>query len=236
LLPVSAARPTDELDEAAVRAGLERAFEKLRAEYEESGGWLYVGPRDRDEDWGWIGPYAWSEADFTYKFARLLEEEFPRAVHLEMPINERMRSDLDPLPEGVKRRLPQYIDIVVANLESLASLDATADSAGAAFRARRHEAFIEAKWFPKASRHFEGIDRRRFLKSVPADIRRLHAHLKAGRCAVAAMLVVDDGGAFLPRLLAEAAEPDCLRAALDDVCLFPLAPPETRAHKATHAP
>jgi hypothetical protein len=86
LLPVSAASLRDELNEAEVRAALERAFGKLRADYEESGGWRYLGPRDADEQWGWIGPYAWSEADFTYKYARLLEEEFPRAVRLEMPI------------------------------------------------------------------------------------------------------------------------------------------------------
>jgi hypothetical protein len=65
---------------------------------------------------------------------------------------------------------------------------------------------------------------------------RLHVHLKARRCAVAAMLVADDRGTFLPRLRTEAAQRDLLRAALDDVCLFSLAPSETVAPTEAHAP
>jgi hypothetical protein len=66
---------------------------------------------------------------------------------------------------------------------------------------------------------------------------RLHAHLKAGRCAVAAMLVVRRSRHLPPaRLRANAAETERLSAALDEVLLFPLAPPETVAHTETHAP
>jgi hypothetical protein len=211
----------DPIDEARVRAALERAFAKLRIEYEQSGGWLYPGPKDAEEDWGWIGPYAWWEADFAHRYAMLLEEDFPGAVHLEMPINERMRADLDPLPEGVKRRNPQYIDIVVTDLASLDHLPATARGAGAAFRSRRHEAFIEVKWFPKAAKRWDGPDFDRFIRSVPADIERLDAHLNAGRCAVAAMLVVDDRGRFLPRL-----SQHTLR---EGVLVFGLTPPPSTA-------
>jgi hypothetical protein len=196
-------KPSAAVDEASVRSGIERAFAALREDYEDYGNWRYPGPMDADEEWGWIGPFAWSEADYAHRFAMLLEREFPRAVHLEMPINERMRSDLEPLPEGVRRRHAQSIDIVISDLGEIAALPQTALDAGRAFRARRHEAFIEVKWFPKAAARWNGIDRDRFLKSVPADLARLERHLVAGRCAVGAMLVVDDRGTFLPEVTSD---------------------------------
>lgn len=203
--------------ESRIREGIYRAFAQLREEYLRLGSWLYVGQRDADEGWGWIGPYAWSEADYQHRFASLLEQEFPRAVHLEMPINERMRSDLDALPADVKRRSAQYVDIVISDLSALAELPQTHDGAGAAFRSFEHEAFIEVKWYWKAAARWEWKDLRRFLRDVPADLTRLHAHLAAERCSVAAMLVVDDRGSFLPRLPSE------LRP--DDVILLELSPP-----------
>jgi hypothetical protein len=202
---------------SSVETRIETAFTLLRADYVSQGSWKYPGQRDADEGWGWIGPYAWSEADYQHRFASLLEEEFPGAVHLEMPINERMRSDLYPLPPGVKRRSPQYIDIVISNLAFLADMEQTAEAAGATFRKHQHEAFIEVKWYWQAAARWTGNDRKRFLADVRSDLNRLHVHLQRGRCCVAAMLVVDDRGTFLPQLPGDAVPAG--------VMLLPLAPP-----------
>lgn len=202
-----------------IREKVFAAFAALRADFTRAASWKYPGALDADESWGWLGPWAWSEADIQHRFATFLEQQFGvGAVHLEMPINERMRSDLDPLPPDKKRRATTFIDLVVADLAELSGLPQTADGAGAAFRARRHEAFIEVKWRNKAAATWFGLDYKTFSDEVASDLERLHLHHLRGRCSVAALLFVDNDGRYWPKFLSEHQVPN-------DVLQLVLAPP-----------
>jgi hypothetical protein len=110
-----------------------------------------------------------------------------------------------------------FIDLVVTDLAELAALPQTAEGVGAAFRARRHEAFIEVKWRSRGAERWLWHDYQTFSTETSADIERLHLHRQAGRCTMAAMLVVDNRGSFWSQLQSEQQFPD-------DVLLLALTP------------
>jgi hypothetical protein len=181
------------MDDAEIRSRIQSAFAELQRLYGVEGGWRYPGYLDADEQHGYIGPFAWSEADVKRRFAAFLDERLPGAVHMEMPIRPGTRSDLDPLPPGA-RAVTKYIDIVVSDLSGMPD---DYLEAGSVFRGRRHEAFIEAKWFPKASERWFWDGMKRFKEQVPGDVTRLAVHKARGRCSIAAMFIVDDDGRYV---------------------------------------
>lgn len=72
------------------------------------------------------------------------------------------------------------------------------------FRTRPHEVFCEVKWFHRGSPKWDKHNwREKVLKGVPPDLKRLGGHLNAGRCQVAAMLIVDDTGEYWHRIPVE---------------------------------
>jgi hypothetical protein len=115
-----------------------------------------------------------------------LDLEFPLKVHCQFKLNKTTRADFERVPR-------QAVDIVVSDLSAFADPEADA----AAMRTMTHDAFIEAKWFPKgwhkSSWEFDGRGR---VKEVQDDLNRLADHLAAGRCRVAAMLIVQDEDFF----------------------------------------
>ena len=123
-----------------------------------------------------------------FRFALELEREFPRQVHCEVKLNTSTRLDF---PEGDEKA--QQVDIGISDLTGFAA-DYTAYDR---FRRHHHLAFIEAKWFLKgwAGHQWEFVARDQ-VASVQQDVDKLQRHLRLGRCAVAAMLVVDDEDFF----------------------------------------
>lgn len=176
----------------AIRAKILTAFGHLKATYALNGAWRYPGSRSGEE--GYLGPWGWSEGDYQYQLARLLEVEFPGCIHVEMPIRPCMVRNLG-LPQGA--RGIEHIDIVVSDLSALSP---EPEEAGRQFRAHRHEAFIEVKRYLKADPRWKSTNWRDFKKAVPADAERLGRHLVAERCVLAMMLIVDDWGCHVPRM------------------------------------
>jgi hypothetical protein len=193
------------MDEPEVREHIRRAYVSLRASYDQLGGWRFPGYLD-DADQSYVGPWAWSEGDIQRHFANALSAEFPPEwVHLEMPLRIGTRQDLEPPGPG-KRATTTHIDIVVSDLSGLPNdlRHASPDEVRAAslgFRGRTHEAFIEVKWFHKGSPKWDAHNwNAKVVPGVPPDMKRLAGHRRAGRCLAAAMLVVDDTGAYAGRL------------------------------------
>jgi hypothetical protein len=182
------------MDRSEAQRRVAAAFAPLQAAYFERGGWKYPGFLTEADGYSYPGPLAWSEADFQYRFAKLLETEFPDcAVYLELPLRARTRPDLSLLP-GAKGST--HIDIVVTDLSGVVADDPARE--GTAFRTRCHEAFIEVKWFLKSYERWKFHHCRSFRKGVPADLERLSAHQGAGRCLAAALLLVIDAPWVMP--------------------------------------
>jgi len=188
-----------------VRAGIRSAFARLQEQYRALGGWRYSGSLPAEEGYGYLGPWAWSEGDYQYKFARLLEDEpgFRGHVHIEVPLRPAFRSGLDLSPGALGT---SHVDIVVTDFTDTLP-DATVD-AGDLLRDHCHSAFIEAKWFLKSAPRWRNINWRAFERGVRSDIQRLSKQQKNGWCQVAAMLVVDDWGWHAWRMWTEWADVD----------------------------
>ncbi len=191
-----------------VQERIESAARRLQVDYSRCGGWRseYAGYLDVDDPAfpGYVGSFAWSEADIQHRFANLLHDEFGEleadgdsAVHLELPIREGTRSDLDPVVAPARRRV-QHIDIVVTDPRHLRGVPADQPSGiGHAFRGQQHLAFIEVKWFHKGSTRWTRHNwNAKVIKGVEPDVDRLAEHVARGRCLVGAMLLVDDTGAY----------------------------------------
>jgi hypothetical protein len=181
-------------DEDAIVGSLYTAFRSLKTRYLEVGGWLYPGDLGESRGYGFLGPWAWSEGDYQYQFARALEVEFPGSVHLEMPLKPAFRSGLELAPGSKGTR---HIDIVVSDL---ASLPVDHAPAGRLFRERTHEAFVEVKRFMKGREEFRNINWRDFCKGVSGDAARLSEQKARGWCQVAALLIVDDRAWHVDRM------------------------------------
>ena len=193
------------------QARVERAFRRLQFEHAKIGGWRerYGGYLDEDDAAfpGYVGPFAWSEADLQHRFANHLSDAFydldsfgRTAVHIGLPIRVGTRADLDKTEEG-EWPPQQHIDIVVNDPDAIPDGDhATPSEIGHAFRSQQHLAFIEVKWFHKGSTHWDAQNwKKKVVKGVQPDLDRLEQHLLKGRCLVAAMLLVDDTEAYLDR-------------------------------------
>lgn len=160
------------------------AFDRLVAAYERWGGHRYHGWTSYEDPRNYFGPVIRSEGDCVLRFAMELEREWPEAVHTEFPVSKANFANYDPAAE---RR--QRVDLAVTDLSRFVEDETSQER----FRSLRHQVFIEAKWFTKGWRGgpFE-MDAKKRVASVEADARKLANHLRLGRCAVAAVLVVDD--------------------------------------------
>ena len=163
---------------------LHAAFDRLVAEYAEFGGHRFHGWTTADEPRNYHGPLIWSEADCVYRFALELEKEFPRQVHCELKVNKNTRLDFPDADEKA-----QQVDIGVSDLTGFVGDETAYDR----FRQHQHLLLIEAKWFLKGWRglQWEYVAHDQ-VKHVQTDLDKLARHLRLGRCAAAAMLVVDD--------------------------------------------
>jgi hypothetical protein len=206
-----------------VRAGIAHAFDAFHVEWVKNGGYRYPGYLDEAEQ-SWVGPWAWSEADLQHRFANELDRQFAslsRArdephVHLEMPVRIGTRSDL---VEGEPR---QAVDIVLTDPGQIPRDDA--ELASRIFRSMTHLAFVEVKWFHKGSpRWLEKNWHDKVVAGAQPDINRLAEHVRAKRCHVAAMLLVDDTQHYTGRIKEELDWPSevmplvCDRSAVTDV-------------------
>jgi hypothetical protein len=164
------------------------AYERLLSAYAEWGGHRFHGWTDYPDARNFHGPVIWSERDCGLRLAMELENEWPLGVHMEFAIGKATRDDYVPADE---RR--QRVDVAVSDLSGFHEDETTA----ARYRTWRHEAFFEVKWLLKGWRgeRFER-DARRRVTEIAADRSKLARHLELGRCAVAAMFVVDDEGYF----------------------------------------
>jgi hypothetical protein len=180
--------PTVGSDIAGVKNRLHAAFDRLLVEYAELGGHRFHGWTRSDEPRNFHGPLIWSEADCVFRFALELEKEFPRMVHCELKVNKNTRLDF---PEGDETA--QQVDIGVSDVTGFVGDETAHDR----FRQHQHVLLVEAKWFLKGYRGFQweyvAHDQ---VSSVQTDLDKLARHLRLGRCAVAAMLVVDDEDFF----------------------------------------
>ena len=170
-------------DEGSIEDGLANAHADMLRWYAERGGHRFHGWIDHKEPRSYLGSGIWTEADCVFQFARQLEVQFPGCIHLEFKINKATRG---PDFEGGPR---QSIDIVISDLDRFIEDE---DSL-ARFQALRHDAFIEAKWLKKGlwGEKWEHMATKQ-TEAVLRDAERLQLHLDAGRCQVAAVLVVDD--------------------------------------------
>jgi hypothetical protein len=223
------------MEEHEVRERVQAAFHCLQSEYVKFGGWQprYGGYLDEDDAAfpGYVGPFAWSEADIQHRFANDLSEQFRSletsgrpAVHIGLPIRVGTRDDLEKDESG-KLPAQQHIDIVVTDPNGVPDGDDVAPTElGRAFRSQQHLAFIEVKWFHKGSKHWEKHNwKAKVVAGVQPDLDRLEQHLAKGRCLVAAMLLVDDTGAYLDRYDELAWPADVLRLSVDRRTALPKA-------------
>lgn len=171
-------------DREAVLRGTRAAHARLLDAYADWGGHNFYGWTVQEDSQNFLGKTIWSEADCVFRFGVELEKEFPGQVHFELNLGKATRADYDP-----QKDKQQNVDIVVSNLDAFEEDETSMDR----FRAKTHEAFIEAKWLKKgwwnqswqrdAFKQVEGITR---------DAARLQDNLDRGRCLVAACLIFDD--------------------------------------------
>lgn len=179
---------TSDPDEVAcrVRVGLYDAYRSLLRGYAEWGGWRYHGWTHQADGRNYYGPAIWSEADCVHRFTLALEQMFPGQVHCQLGVNRALFAEY--VPEVDPR---QAIDIVVSDLAGFVE----GEDSQEAFRSRRHEAFVEAKWLKKG-RWKKFPEHRGRARGIAKDLLNLQRAIQRGRCLVAAMLVFDDECAF----------------------------------------
>lgn len=160
------------------------AYLRMLQGYARWGGHSYYGWTEQTDPRNYLGPAIWSEADCVLRFAFELEKDFPGQVHLELPMATWTLQDYDP-----KLDARQYVDLVVSDFSNFVA-DGDAQTR---FKTKRHDLFVEVKYFKKAAHGPFKFDLKKKLPSVSADIARLNRHMERGHCRHAAMLVVDDG-------------------------------------------
>lgn len=163
---------------------LHAAYLRLLRRYAVWGGHRYFGWTEQAEPRNYLGPLVWSEADCALRFAVELEKEFPEQVHLEFPLAQWTLTDYDPA-----RDKKQFVDLVVSDFGAFEAHEV----AQAAFMSKRHDLFVEVKYFKKQAHGPWKFDLKKKLPWVVADIERLARHLERGHCRRAAMLILDDG-------------------------------------------
>lgn len=163
------------------------AYDRLVDAYAHWGGYRWHGWTDYPDPSNYQGPTVWSERDCGLRLALELEREWPESVHMEFAIGKASRSDFA-APEKAQR-----VDVAVSDLTAFVEDEMSQER----FRTRRHEAFFEVKWLLKGWRgqRFE-MDAITRIASVQTDVAKLAHHRSLGRCAVAAMFIVDDEDFF----------------------------------------
>lgn len=163
---------------------MQAAHERLLRVYAELGGHNHFGWTVQEEGRNFLGTMIWTEADCVFRYGLELEKQFPGQVHFELGLNQATRADYKPKEQG-----QQKVDIVVSNLNAFVEDDTSMER----FRSMTHEAFIEAKWLKKGwwgeKWEHDGYGR---VTGIASDAARLADHVRAGRCRVGAVLVVDD--------------------------------------------
>jgi hypothetical protein len=164
------------------------AYERLVFAYADWGGHRYHGWTDYSDPYNYFGPVIRSERDCTLRLAMELERDWPGGVHMEFPISKANFANFDPAAEKQQR-----VDLAVSDFSTFVEDETSQER----FRSHRHEAFIEVKWLLKGWRGnaFE-MDARKRVQAVAQDLDKLANHVRLGRCAVAAMFVVDDEDYF----------------------------------------
>jgi len=128
----------------------------------------------------------WSEADVAFRLATCLAKRFPGRVHMEFPIAQWTRADVD---KTVDKR--QFVDVVVTG-EGLAG----DDNIWSELPTHTHLLFAEVKWLPRGSGTRWRFDHIRKIEAVNRDAQRLARHLQLSRCLHAVVLVADHEGLF----------------------------------------
>jgi hypothetical protein len=190
--PVSVAGMT--APPAIIRERVLAAYGRLLVGYSEWGGWLYHGWTDYSDSANYLGPTIWTEDDCVLRFCFELEKEFPLQVHCELSLDKATRHDYEAIPPGAAKAPSRWaVDIVVSDMDGFPADETSQET----FRTRTHEAFIETKWLKKGWRHgtFSQEPRRR-MDQIQTDLDKLAFNLERERCALAAMLVVDDEDYF----------------------------------------
>lgn len=171
----------------SIRAALHEAFDRFLGVYEQSGGHRYHGWTDYDDPANYRGPTFWSEHDCVYRLALELERDFPRHVHLELPVARWSFADFNAV--GDRR---QFVDLVVSDLAAFSEDDTSQHR----FMTHAHDLFVEAKLFPAGCSKRWRYDHVRKVDHVVLDAVRLAEHVARGHCRFAAVLVVDDDNLF----------------------------------------
>jgi len=175
------------LNRVAIGARLDVAFSRFLDVYARFGGFNYYGWDDYSDPRNFKGPTFWSEDDCTLRLALELEREFPYQVHLELPVARWSFADFDKAMDQQER-----VDLVVSDLRDFVE-DETSQQR---FMTRRHELFLEGKYFPAGCSKTWRFDHLRKVQDVLADATRFARHLDRGHCQLAAVLVVDDDNLF----------------------------------------
>jgi hypothetical protein len=156
-----------------------RAFDRFLELYATFGQHLFHGSADFRDPRTYRGPMFWTEADCVFRLGVELDREFPQCVHLGFELSA---STLHPY-EGSDRG---EVDLAVSDLADFEANEISHQR----FGSRQHELFVEAKYLPKG--HFPRDIKRKIERDIPVNIRSQQARLQAGRCQVAACLIVDD--------------------------------------------
>jgi hypothetical protein len=170
-----------------LRSSLDAAFTRFLEVYRRIGGHNYYGWNDYNDPRNYRGPTIWSEDDCVFRLALELEQEFPDQVHLELPVAQWSFADFDKAADKKER-----VDLVISDLRDFIEDDTSQQR----FMERRHEIFVEGKYFPRGCSKTWRFDHIRKVADVLADAERLARHVERRHCQLAAVLVVDDDDLF----------------------------------------
>jgi hypothetical protein len=162
-------------------------FARFLDTYAAVGGHNHYGWDDYADPRNYKGPTIWSEDDCVFRFGLELEREFPRQVHLELPVARWSFADFDKNFDRQER-----VDLVVSDFTEFMEDETSHER----FMRRRHELFVEGKYFPAGCSRTWRFDHVRKVDAVRLDAERLARHLERGHCLFAAVLVVDDDDLF----------------------------------------
>jgi hypothetical protein len=163
--------------------GLRAAYLNLLRGYRNWGGFGYHGWTSREDPESYPGPAVWTRQDCVFRFARVLEREFPDRVHLGLKVSKANTASFDP---EVDRR--QSVDVTVT-VPGLFGRELSQER----FRSLRQDLFVEVEWLKKG----RWLNTDQLVKRcvrIQQDLVNLQRSIDRGRCEFAAMVIVDDEG------------------------------------------
>jgi hypothetical protein len=149
----------------------------------------YTGFTGREKEWGWQGPYIWSEnGDLKRLIARRCERTFGCwSVHTESKIDQFMYESFK------KSERWKSIDIDVTPVDRIEKFKKKKD-AHKEFRKHTHGLFIEVKRIAKGQQY-----QKRYIEAFKKDCEKLHKQLTCKpqpRCEYAVAVLSDEHGYF----------------------------------------